>query len=143
MPDTLDIARQVAARCAVGAVMVGTSMFSLKSCVAPYSAASYEKYDAEVLYATICHDGKVTLGVPAAEWPEHKEHGDYRGPCRNRGAAGPTRAPVVDETLIAYEGNRERLKLSEEEWERQQALRLVDSTTAQRGRQRADDTPDR
>lgn len=143
MPDPLRIACKVASRCAVGIALVGSSLFSLKSCVAPYSAASYKDYNPDVLYATICHEGKVTMGVPADEWPEHKEHGDYRGPCRNRGPVGPAEPPLPDETLIAYEGNRKRHKASEEAFARERAQLQLDSTTTARGEERLREDPDR
>ena len=143
MSDPLRIARVVATRCAFGAALMWTSIFSLKSCVAPYSAASYRDHDTEVLWATICHDGKHTIGVPADEWPDHKAHGDYRGPCRNLGHPGPEPPRVVDETLTAYEGGKRRAKLSQEAFARQQAALQVDSTTAARGRARQADGPQR
>lgn len=142
MPDPFRIACKVAGRCAVAVALVGSSLFSLKSCVAPYSAASYKDYNAEVLYATVCYDGK-TMGVPAEQWPELKAKGAYRGPCRNRGPVGPAQPPTTEETPIAYEGNRRRHKDSEEAYARQQALLLVDSTTSARGNERLRAAPDR
>ena len=143
MPDPFRIACKVAGRCAVAVALVGSSLFSLKSCVAPYSAASYKDYNPDVLYATICHEGKATIGIPAEEWPAHKEHGDYRGPCRNRGPVGSARPPTTEETPIAYEGNRQRHKNSEEAYARQQAQLLIDSTTTARGNQRLREAPNR
>ena len=139
MPDPFRVACTVASRCAVGAVLAGSSLFSLKSCVAPYSAASYKDYNPDVLYATICHEGKYTLGIPSDEWPEYKEKGAYRGPCRNRGPIDPDQPVVHDETLTAYEGGRRRAQLSYEAWAAQQTLLLGDSTTAHRGQVKLDE----
>ena len=89
----------------------------------PHSARAYRHHDAEQLYATICHNGKRTVNVPAEDWPAHRDHGDYRGPCRNRGVAGPSAAerPVPDYTATATRGNRDRLRASRDDYERRRA----------------------
>ena len=98
-------------------------------CVRPYSARSYEKYNAEELYAVICHDGKRTVRILAKYWPDHRAHGDYRGPCRAIGLPAPT-PPEPPNTDISYDDRKARKAWSLEEWEKHQALRQITSDTA-------------
>lgn len=93
------------------------------SCHAPYSAASYAQVEEGAMTATICHNDKRTLTIAADDWAEHRAHGDYRGPCRERRVVGePARKPVA-QTATAYEGNRDRLKASRASYEAKEALK--------------------
>ena len=109
-----------------------TALYFLGSgmgCVRPYSARSYEKYDAETLYAVICHDQKRTVRILAKYWPDHRAHGDYRGPCRAIGLPAPTPPPPPN-TDISYDDRKARKAWSLEEWEKHQALKQITSDTA-------------
>ena len=71
-----------------------------------------------MVYTIICHDGRKTLRVPADQWPAHKAHYDYRGPCRARGQAVPKRLPQPKDTKVAYGARARRSDWSEAEYER-------------------------
>ena len=89
----------------------------------PYTAAAYRNVDTSVAYAIICHNGKRTLRIPEDEWPSHKVHYDYRGPCRPRGAPSPRPAPKPKHTTVTYDQRRPRAAWSKEEWVRHQEAR--------------------
>ena len=91
----------------------------------PYSAAAYEHVDTSIVYTIICHNGKRTLRIPADEWELHKEHHDYRGPCRARGIPNVRPTPNPKHTDIAYDQREERAKWSREEWARHQEAQAL------------------
>jgi hypothetical protein len=33
---------------------------------------------------TICHKDKNTITISESDWPAHKAHGDYKGPCKKK-----------------------------------------------------------
>ena len=94
---------------------------ALVACQRPYSAGSYAKVPADYVTATICHGGKRTINVPAEEWPEHRAHGDYRGPCRTLGHVPDGRRRAARQTATSYRGHDERLKHSRETYASRQA----------------------
>lgn len=55
--------------------------------------------------------------MKAEDWPEHKSHGDYRGPCRARGLADPP-AKGSAQTSTTYKGASARKAQSQAEWDR-------------------------
>ena len=92
----------------------------LAGCVAhQYSARSYRNVNTSVVYATICHGGKRTLRIPAEEWPEHKAHFDYRGPCRARGVPTAKPKPKAQHTATAYSGRKALRAKSERDFAEQ------------------------
>ena len=106
-------------------VFVATAL-TVAACVAqPYTAASYRNVDTSIVYTIICHNGKKTLRVPAEEWPTHKAHYDYRGPCRPRGIPNPRPEPKPKHTHIAYDQRARRAAWSEAEWERHLQARAL------------------
>lgn len=102
-------------------MVVGWVIGTLASCVShPYSARSYRNVDTSVLYATICHQGKKTIRIPADEWEDHKAHYDYRGPCRPRGVPTKTPRRAPKHTVAEYDKRKQRADWSQEEWDRHQ-----------------------
>ncbi len=95
------------------------------TCTAPYSAKAYRAHDSDAPHATICHANRRTLNVPAEEWPAHKAHGDYRGPCRPRGVPLAGKEPSPRHTDVDYRNRKARKSWSREEWERYQAAKLA------------------
>lgn len=102
-------------------LLAGGILVLLMACQRKYTPKAYVKNQPDQLFATICHHNKKTLSIPAEEWPKHKAHGDYRGPCRARGIAGPSTNVGTKNSSAAYKGRKEQLKASREAWERNQA----------------------
>ncbi len=101
------------------------------ACAQPYSARSYQHVDQEVVWAIVCHEGKRTLRLPEEEWPEHKQHGDYRGPCRATGHVPTPKQGRKDQTATAGVGRKEQLRRSAAEWDAMQTAKMaVDSSVA-------------
>ena len=90
-----------------------------------YTERNYRNVDPEAHFAIVCHGNKRTIQVPAEEWPEHKAHGDYRGPCRAVGPVGPTEPKSPAATLTDPRGRRARKAWSEAEWARIQAAKAA------------------
>ncbi|MFK8056929.1 MAG: hypothetical protein AB8F78_12475 [Saprospiraceae bacterium] len=106
-------------------VQIGLLVFvvaAFVSCLQPYSPATYRKQNESQQYAMICHDNKRTLRVPAEEWEAHREHGDYRGPCRPRELAGPKEPLEVKHTTISYDNAKPRAEESYDRWAAKQAI---------------------
>ena len=113
---------------------VGGLWVLAQACRPAHTHLAYRDHDPTIVYAMICHGGKRTIRVPADEWPAHRAHGDYRGPCRARGVAGAAvheRKPP-ENTLVSHRGNPQRLKRSREAWEAHEAAaaHLIDSMRA-------------
>ncbi len=102
----------------------------------PFTPEAYANQHQEQLYAMICHEGKRTISVPSEQWPEHRAHGDTRGPCRARSLAPHRKNPPPRGTVTTLDGyrERERTKLTPAEWDEREANRrfIADSiATAQ------------
>ena len=89
------------------------------ACTQPYSPATYRQVQPEQKYAIICHKGRNTLRVPAEEWPLHREHGDYRGPCRETRPAGEKPQPAGRRSV--FRKTDELAAQSARQWEAAQA----------------------
>ncbi len=97
------------------------------ACADPFSARSYRDHDGDQAHATICHQNKRTINVPAEEWQAHRDHGDYRGPCRPRGVPLAGKEPSPKHTDVDYGNRKARKAWSEEEWARHQATKATDA----------------
>ena len=93
----------------------------LASCQRPYGPQQYAQQEANQLTATICHNNRRTLTVSPEQWLIHREHGDYRGPCRERRIAGPRKPIDVKHTATGPSGNAERLNREKAAYEAQMA----------------------
>ena len=117
-------------------IVLSALALAFVACGEPYTPRSYRYRDASVTYATICHAGRRTLTLPSEDWPRHREHGDYRGPCRATGIVPGKEPRKADHTDIDYRGRKDRAKWSEEEWSRMQTdallKRLADSIATTR-----------
>lgn len=112
-------------------------MVFVVGCQQPYSPATYRKQSQSQQYAMICHNDKQTMRIPAEEWPIHKAHGDYRGPCRPTKAAGKLQAEKVKHTIISYTDAKLREKDSYEQWAAQKAIKSAYIDSLKTAHQRA------
>ena len=112
------------------AAAVGAHLATASCSPQAYTERDYRDADPQTHFAIVCHAGKRTIKVPAEEWPEHKAHGDYRGPCRAIGPAGPREPKTPSNTLTERRGRRDRKAWSEAEWARIQAAQAAAAKTA-------------
>ncbi len=115
--------------------LFATCCLLLSGCQRPYSAATYAKDNPEQLYATICHDHKRTINVKAEDWEEHRAHGDYRGPCRERGIAGPATPVEVAHSATGYRDREAKLRASREAYELRLAAQRFQQDSLQQSAQ--------